>query len=102
MHHAMEKALMLVTPKHIQRRPASYLLGDYLDVNKKEEYDMVRCCHCSMHFVERPFSGHKRGWCHNCAGKVCGKQACMTRCEPFMRKIEAHERRGKLMEALKG
>ena len=93
---------MLVTPKHIQRRAASYLIGDYVDINKREEYDMVMCRHCGMHYVVRPGSGHKRGWCWNCSGPLCGKQACMTRCEHFMRKIEAHERRGKLMEALKG
>ena len=93
---------MLVTPKHIQRRPASYLLGDYVDVNRKDEYDMVMCRHCGMHFVERPGSEIQRGWCYNCAGKLCGKPGCMTRCEHFMRKIEAHEQRQKLMDALKG
>jgi hypothetical protein len=74
------------------RRPhgVAYLL--HAD-GRQEERDILICRHCQYTMVIVPGSGRRRGWCHRCAGPLCGKQRCMTQCEPFERWLEAVERK---------
>lgn len=39
----------------------------------------LQCVHCGGHWVPKPGSGEKRGFCTNCAGYVCGPgcEACV-------------------------
>ena len=66
--------------------------------------ETLMCSHCQMHWVIRPGSGTERGWCWRCAGPLCGKKACMSRCIPWEMAIEAMEsRRGlaRMMERVR-
>lgn len=53
----------------------------------------LMCRHCQFHMRIVPGSGRQRGWCARCDGPLCGKQACLERCEPFERAIERMEGR---------
>lgn len=60
------------------------------------EYQTITCCHCNHTFVIVPGSGKTRGMCLMCYAPTCGAEWCMTRCEPFERRLEAYERRHQL------
>ena len=64
------------------------------------ERDTVQCVHCNAHYIVRPGSGKRRGWCTLCAGATCGKEACIP-CVPFEKKLEAFEARERLMALLR-
>lgn len=64
------------------------------------EGETVMCVHCQRHWKVEPGSGRRRGYCLNCNGPTCGKQACETSCVPFEKAIEEQEARGRLMEAV--
>ena len=63
------------------------------------ERDTIQCCHCQAHYIVQPGSGKRRGWCTMCSAPTCGKPACAP-CVPFEKKLDAFERREKLMQAL--
>lgn len=59
------------------------------------EADTLQCCHCGGHFLVRPGSGTKRGWCGHCGAATCGKPQCHT-CIPlerWLRKVEDNDRK---------
>ena len=86
--------------KHSARRPAGYIqVTGPLGV--EEEGETVQCVHCEMHWKIVPGSGRKRGYCLNCDGLTCGKQACETKCVPAEKMIEEMEGRGRLDRAIK-
>ena len=62
--------------------------------------DTLQCTHCGKHWTAEPGSGRQRGWCTMCAGPHCGGPACWD-CVPFMKKIEAQERRDRLAAAMR-
>jgi hypothetical protein len=66
-----------------------------------QEADTLQCCHCNAHYVVRPGSGKRRGWCALCAGTTCGKPACVP-CIPFERKLDAQEARERSLRSLLG
>lgn len=61
-----------------------------LVVNGEHVADTLQCVHCGMHWVPAPGSGTKRGWCSQCKGHLCGKEACFT-CLPLEAFIEVQE-----------
>ena len=63
------------------------------------ERDLLRCCHCQVQWYVKPGSGNTRGWCGLCAQPTCGSLNCQN-CIPFMKKIEAQEKRQKLFKEL--
>jgi hypothetical protein len=87
------------------RRPAGHVevigpppLGHYAGSsaeqrpeNAAETGDTLMCVHCQKHSIIRPGSGTKRGFCFNCDGVTCGKQACEESCVPFEKAIEQTE-----------
>ena len=66
------------------------------------EADTLMCQHCGAHWQVQPGSGRKRGWCFNCDGPTCGKQACEETCVPLEAAIEEMERKDRNMEVLRG
>jgi hypothetical protein len=54
------------------------------------ERDTVQCAHCNKHYVVRPGSGKRRGWCTMCARATCGAQKCIP-CIPFERQLDLFE-----------
>ncbi len=63
--------------------------------NAAETGDTLMCVHCQYHWIIRPGSGAKRGFCFPCDGVTCGKQACEENCTPFEKAIEQIEARGR-------
>lgn len=55
------------------------------------EGDTLQCVHCGVHWVVRPGSGRRRGFCTKCGGPTCGRQGCEF-CIPLEKKFEAIER----------
>lgn len=64
------------------------------------EADTLQCVHCNCHYVVRPGSGKRRGWCTLCAGTTCGAAPCIS-CTPFEKRLDAFERRERLMNSLR-
>ena len=86
------------------RRPAGYVevngpppLGPYAGNapqrpgHAAETGETLMCVHCQKHWIIKPGSGMKRGFCGNCAGPTCGKQQCEEHCVPFEKAIEQTE-----------
>lgn len=55
----------------------------------------LQCVHCGAHWIPMRNSGMKRGYCTNCAGPVCGAEACMAHCVPFEKQLERMEKAGR-------
>lgn len=53
--------------------------------------DTIQCVHCGMHWIPKPGSGTKRGWCPTCKGPCCGKDFCMKDCIPYEARLEIEE-----------
>ena len=68
------------------RDPAGFVLGDGQTVA-----DTIQCVHCGRHWIVRPGSGRRRGFCMNCSGPCCGSRKCRV-CIPFERKLELREK----------
>jgi hypothetical protein len=64
------------------------------------EADTLQCCHCNAHYVVRPGSGKRRGFCTLCSAVTCGAPACAP-CVPFEKKLDEFERRERLMAHLR-
>lgn len=89
------------------RRPAGHveLVGPVLPFgdpqagqrpeNAAETGDTLMCVHCQKHWIVRPGSGAKRGFCFNCDGVTCGKKMCEENCTPFEKAIEQIEAQGR-------
>ena len=65
-----------------------YLMVDSrISGGKFVECDTASCRHCQA--IIRIVKGQRKGaYCIKCAGPVCLKKRCSTRCEPFFRKLE--------------
>ena len=63
------------------------------------EQDTITCCHCnSIVFVApRQDPSEMGGFCRLCMAHVCS-QCAGKGCEPFEKKLEAMERRDKLLQ----
>jgi len=59
--------------------------------NDRETAETRQCVHCGRHWIYRPGSGRKFGWCMNCGGIHCARPECCV-CDPWQRKIEAEAR----------
>jgi hypothetical protein len=59
----------------------------YVLIDGREAGETLQCAHCMMHWVRRPGSGTRRGFCLHCAGPTCGKPGC-GRCVPAEARIE--------------
>lgn len=64
------------------------------------EADTVQCGHCQTHYIVRPGSGKRRGFCTLCSRATCGAEACIP-CKPWEKRLEAVERRERLMTLLR-
>lgn len=53
--------------------------------------DTVCCVHCRHHWVVKPGSNKKRGFCMKCMGPTCGNKQC-DNCVPYMKMIENIEK----------
>ncbi len=62
---------------------------------KEEGADVFTCSHCNS-VREVPPGKTPGGWCTECGSYICTSPACNNGCVPFMRKVEAAERRGYL------
>ncbi len=78
-------------------RPAGYFVSTDPD-GRITEGETLQCVHCNAHWIVRPGSGIKRGWCLRCMGPHCGQAACWS-CEPFEKKLERWEMRERLVQA---
>ena len=58
----------------------------------KTEGETMQCCHCGKHWIVRPRSKRKRGWCLKCSKSTCGGPRC-DECLPIERGIEIIEAR---------
>ena len=63
------------------------------------EADTLQCVHCNKHYIVKPGSGKRRGWCTLCSGTTCGSNLCNT-CIPFEKKLDEFERREKLLRSV--
>ena len=86
---------MFIIGKHTARRPAG-LVENFNGTNRVDltEADTLRCCHCAHHFVVKPGSGTRRGFCTKCNAVTCGDAGCDP-CYAFERRLEDYEK-GKL------
>lgn len=50
----------------------------------------IQCVHCGGHFISRPGSGKKRGYCLACDGITCGKPPCMAHI-PYEAKLDYND-----------
>jgi hypothetical protein len=62
-------------------------ISGYITIDGKEVASCVQCVHCGGHYIPRPGSGIKRGYCLNCQGPLCGGPRCRE-CIPFQKKLE--------------
>jgi hypothetical protein len=53
-------------------------------------YETRQCCHCGRHWLYRPGSGTRRGFCMQCTGLTCGDPKCDP-CVPYEARIELEE-----------
>ncbi len=65
--------------------------GSVVLIGDREACHLIRCVHCSAHFVNLKLPGKERGWCMKCNGPVCPKKEC-DECYPFMEFLENVER----------
>jgi len=65
------------------------------------EQDSFSCAHCNRIVIVEPGSGRERGICQRCRKLVCGRKACMDRCDPIEAKIERMEQRQNLQRSLR-
>lgn len=75
--------------QRVSRRSAGTVIIDGAD------HDVLMCMHCQYIWEPEPGSGRKRGWCFNCEGPTCGKQACAEGCKHWEQVIEEMEARGR-------
>lgn len=85
--------------RHSVRSPKGYIVVTG-PLGVEDEGETVMCAHCQMHWKIDPGSGHRRGFCFNCDGLTCGKEACETKCVPAEKMIEEIEAKGRLDAAL--
>ena len=55
-----------------------------------KEFETRQCVHCGKHWIYRPGSGTKRGFCLKCMGVTCGAEACDA-CVPYEARVELAE-----------
>lgn len=85
--------------QHSVRKPSGYFTITDPDAPMIEG-ETLSCRHCQAIWRVQPGSGIRRGWCHRCAGPLCGKPACLAECVPWERAIEAMEGRAALYRAM--
>ena len=64
--------------------------------------DTLQCVHCGAHWIVKPGSGRKRGFCLKCMGPTCGSPRCEHSCNPVEAQIEAMEAAGDAAVQLAG
>jgi hypothetical protein len=62
--------------------------------------DTITCCHCNG--LHAPPQGKEASRCKLCDAPICDKLKCYETCAPFEKKLEAIERRDKLLRAASG
>lgn len=85
------------------RRPQGYAITVEPGMPDKEE-DTFTCAHCNSIVFVKPKQDPSEmgGFCRLCYSHICGPCADLFECTPFEKKMEAMERRDKLMRALGG
>lgn len=64
------------------------------------ESDTYGCPHCQQVVHTHVGSRKQRGYCFLCNAPTCGLKECMENCSPFLKRIEAAERRDILRRAI--
>lgn len=67
------------------RKPAGHIIIVEPGVPTIER-DTLQCVHCGMHWIVKPGSGRRRGWCLRCNGPHCGGEKCWE-CVPELSKV---------------
>lgn len=93
-------------------RPGYFRNDNRASGGRLVELDFAKCPHCQGTIYRRTRGGRTefftrvRGveapatlWCSDCGAHVCPTPECSTRCEPFMRRIEAQLRRASFAQA---
>jgi hypothetical protein len=75
-------------PRHSR---AGVLIITPWDGGPVQMQDTVQCVHCGRHWIWKPGSGRRRGWCSLCNGITCGKKKC-DRCVPIEQWLENVEK----------
>ena len=68
-------------------RQDGVLIVGSIESDKIVEASTIMCRHCGGHWVPRPGSGTKRGFCMRCNGPVCGPR-CAGACRPTEQLLE--------------
>lgn len=50
----------------------------------------IQCCHCGNHYIPKPGSGIRRGFCTKCMRPTCGSAKCHI-CMPFEKQLDLME-----------
>ena len=83
------------------RRPQGYAVTTEPGKADVEE-DTFTCSHCNAIIFVKPFQDPSEmgGFCRLCYRHICGPCADKGECEPFEKKLEAMERRERLLRSL--
>lgn len=67
--------------QHTSRKAKGQII--ITNLNGDTEYkETMQCAHCGKHWVLKPGSGRKRGFCMLCNQVTCGQEQCEIRCVP--------------------
>lgn len=82
------------------RRPQGYAVTNEPGKATVEE-DTYTCGHCQFIVAVKPFQdpSDMGGFCRMCMRHICVSCAESSDCEPFEKKLEAMEARGRLLKA---
>lgn len=62
-------------------------------------HETLKCGHCQRVY-RKPGPGEPSGFCHMCFRPVCLPCGANDRCDPFEKKLERMEQRGRFLRAL--
>jgi len=71
--------------------------GEYVDeYGRVTVVKTLTCAHCN-HIFPKPAPGEPVGFCHMCFKQVCLSCGRSDRCDPFEKKLERLEQRGRFL-----
>ncbi|TAL28997.1 MAG: hypothetical protein EPN98_21380 [Phenylobacterium sp.] len=83
-----------------QQRVSQGGLSTYTDeLGNATHVKTFTCCHCNQVFDVPKANEPEVGFCTRCFARECIRCARKGVCVPFMKKIESHERRSRLLIA---
>lgn len=67
-------------------RPAGLAIFGDPGSSRIVECDTLQCCHCGKHWIIKPGSGNRRGFCLRCNRPTCGDHRC-DKCVPVEQQL---------------